>query len=142
VNDPAAYELGVKFRSDVDGFVTGVRFYKGAANTGTHTGSLWTLSGQRLATATFTDETASGWQQASFATPVPVSAGQTYLVSYSAPNGLFSLTRPFFDVPYDAPPLHAVGDGGNGVYATAPGGFPTQSFQAANYWVDLVFETS
>ena len=57
----------MKFRSDVDGFVTGIRFYKGSQNTGTHVGSLWTTSGQRLATATFTNETTSGWQEVTFA---------------------------------------------------------------------------
>ena len=36
--DPDAVELGVKFRADTDGFVSGVRFYKGAGNTGTHVG--------------------------------------------------------------------------------------------------------
>ncbi len=40
--------------------MTGVRFYKSAANTGTHIGSLWSASGQLLAQATFTNETASG----------------------------------------------------------------------------------
>ena len=40
-------ELGLRFTPTVDGFVTGVRFYKGAGNTGTHVGSLW--SRQRAA---------------------------------------------------------------------------------------------
>ena len=31
----------MKFQSDFAGSVTGVRFYKAAANTGTHVGSLW-----------------------------------------------------------------------------------------------------
>ena len=52
-------ELGVKLVVDEPGFITGVRFYKSTTNTGTHVGSLWTTDGQRLATATFTDETAS-----------------------------------------------------------------------------------
>ena len=50
----------------------GIRFYKAAANTGTHIGNLWTASGQLLASATFTNETASGWQQVNFASPVPI----------------------------------------------------------------------
>ena len=52
----------MKFQSSVPGWVAGVRFYKGAGNNGTHTGSLWTASGTLLATGTFTNETASGWQ--------------------------------------------------------------------------------
>ena len=39
---PSAVELGVKFRTDVAGSITGVRFYKGSQNTGTHVGHLWT----------------------------------------------------------------------------------------------------
>ena len=35
----------MKFRSDIDGYVTGVRFYKAAANTGTHVGTLWSSTG-------------------------------------------------------------------------------------------------
>ena len=65
-----AVEVGVKFTSDVSGFVTGIRFYKSAANTGTHVGNLWTASGTKLASATFTGETASGWQPVTFASPV------------------------------------------------------------------------
>ena len=53
--------------------VTGVRVYKAAANTGTHTGSLWTADGTRLAQATFSSETSSGWQKVTFATPVPLA---------------------------------------------------------------------
>ena len=71
---PARWRSGVRFRAEVDGLITGVRFYKSTTNTGTHVGHLWTRTGQLLATATFTNETASGWQQVSFATPVAVTA--------------------------------------------------------------------
>src|SRR4029450_483759 len=87
INDPNAVELGVKFTSDVSGFITGIRFYKGAGNTGTHVGSLWTSGGQQLPTATFSNESASGWQQVDFASPVPVAANTVYVASYHAPDG-------------------------------------------------------
>ena len=67
--DTSAIEVGVKFRADVDGFITGIRFYKSTTNTGTHVGNLWLSDGQLLATATFTNETASGWQQVDFDNP-------------------------------------------------------------------------
>ncbi|HYQ91373.1 MAG TPA: Ig-like domain-containing protein, partial [Candidatus Competibacteraceae bacterium] len=35
VSDPNAVELGVKFKVDLDGYITGIRFYKGNTNTGT-----------------------------------------------------------------------------------------------------------
>ena len=78
----ASIELGVKFTASTDGFITGIEFYKSTDNTGMHTGSLWSSTGQLLATGTFTSETASGWQTLVFDTPVAVSAGVTYVASY------------------------------------------------------------
>ena len=46
--DNLPVEVGVKFQSDVDGFITGIRYYKSAANQGPHTGSLWTATGSRI----------------------------------------------------------------------------------------------
>src|SRR5262249_43225966 len=70
VNCSVPIEVGVKFRADVPGVISGLRFYKGPANTGTHIGNLWSANGELLATATFTGESASGWQQVNFSTPV------------------------------------------------------------------------
>ena len=119
--DTASVNLGVKFRADVDGFITGIRFYKGANNTGTHIGTLWTSGGAQLATATFTNETASGWQQVNFATPVAVTANTVYVASYLAPNGRYAGDNSYFATSgVDNPPLRALQNGvsgGNGVYA-------------------------
>ena len=60
----------MKFTSASFGQITGIRFYKDAQNTGTHIGDLWSSNGTLLASATFTNETASGWQQVNFTTPV------------------------------------------------------------------------
>ena len=62
----SAVELGVKFKSDVNGSIVGIRFYKASTNVGTHVANIWTSTGTLLATATFTSETASGWQQVNF----------------------------------------------------------------------------
>ena len=80
--DSSAVTLGVKVTPTQPGYITGIRFYKSAANTGTHIGALWTSTGTQLATGTFTNETASGWQQLNFAQPVPVRANTTYVASY------------------------------------------------------------
>lgn len=143
--DTSSVELGTKFRSDVDGFVTAVRFYKGSTNTGTHTGSLWTGTGTLLGTVTFSGESASGWQQANFPTAIPINANTTYVVSYHAPNGHYTGTDPFFNTAVNNPPLHALSngtDGPNGVYAyAATTQFPTNTFNTENYWVDVVVTT-
>ena len=144
-SDTSSVELGTKFRAESNGYITGVRFYKGSANTGTHTGSLWTNAGSLLGTVTFSGETASGWQQANFATAIPVTANTTYVVSYHAPVGHYTGTDPFFTTAVDNPPLHALQngtDGPNGVYAygTTPQ-FPTNTYNFENYWADVVFTT-
>jgi hypothetical protein len=144
VNDPAAVELGVKFRVDVSGFITGIRFYKGVGNTGTHIGNLWSSSGTRLATAVFGSESATGWQQVNFASPVPVSANTVYVASYHAPNGGYAGDNNFFATTgVDRMPVHLLQNGvsgGNGVYAYgSSSSFPSQSYLATNYWVDVVF---
>ncbi len=142
VNDSNAVELGMKFRSDVAGTVTGVRFYKGSSNTGTHTGHLWSASGTLLASVTFSGETASGWQQASFSSPVAVTANTTYVVSYQAPNGFYSANGGYFSSAADNAPLHGLAsgtDGLNGVYRYGPTAFPTDSYNNTNYWVDVIF---
>ncbi len=141
--DGNAVELGTKFYSDIDGFVTGVRFYKSTGNTGTHAGNLWSLSGTRLASVIFSNETASGWQQAMFSTPVAVTANTTYVISYHTNVGSYSADGGYFaTAPVDSPPLHAptgAAAGGNGVFVYGESQFPTGTFNATNYWVDVVF---
>jgi hypothetical protein len=142
--DPSSLELGVRFRSDFDGYITGIRFYKAAANTGTHVGNLWSNTGTLLASATFTNETSSGWQQVSFSNPVPVTANTTYLASYFAPVGHYSDTPGYFaNSGSDAPPLHFLKngvDGGDGAFAYgASSTFPASSFNSTNYWVDVTY---
>ena len=146
-SDAVPVEVGVKFRADTDGSITGIRFYKAATNTGTHVGHLWNTAGANLGTVTFTGETGSGWQQASFATPVPITAGTTYVASYYAPNGHYAADTGYFtNNAVINGPLTALADGtdgGNGVYRYGSGGgFPNSSFQGSNYWVDVVYNTS
>ncbi|MGF1664207.1 MAG: DUF4082 domain-containing protein [Kineosporiaceae bacterium] len=138
--DTASVELGLRFTPSATGFVTGVRFFKGSGNTGTHVGSIWTAGGTRLAQVTFTGETASGWQTAYFSSPVAVTAGTTYVVSYTAPNGRYSVTYDAFTSPRTAGPL-TVPSGANGVYRYG-GGFPSDSYRSSNYWVDVVYRTA
>ncbi len=144
VNDHGAVELGVKFTSSVAGKITGIRFYKGPQNLGTHIGNLWNTGGTRLGTATFSGETASGWQQVNFATPVAILANTTYVVSYYAPLGLYSANGNYFANAHVNGTLTASANagvaGGNGVYAySAASKFPNSTFNATNYWVDVVF---
>jgi hypothetical protein len=135
VNDPNPVELGVRFVSAFDGVVAGLRFYKGVENVGIHTASLWDPTGALLATATFSGETGSGWQQVAFISPIAIRAGVTYVASYHA-DGLYSADPGYFANPATNGDLTAI----ESVYAYgASSVLPTNSFNANNYWVDVVY---
>ncbi|NEI22447.1 DUF4082 domain-containing protein [Rhizobium leguminosarum] len=140
-NDTSAVELGVKFQTSVAGTITGIRFYKGDLDTGTHTGSLWSNTGTKLATLTFTNETASGWQTAYFTSPVSLTVGQTYTASYHTNSGHYSTTISYFTSNVTSGPLTAPASG-NGVYTYGSASlYPTSTYQSTNYWVDVMFTT-
>jgi hypothetical protein len=141
-HDSADVNLGMKFQADVAGSITGFRFYKGPSNTGPHTGYLWTSTGTLLANATFTNESASGWQSVNLAQQVAIQANTTYVVSYSS-NGFYSATSNFFSSGVDNGNLHALSSalsGGNGIYAYGAAGlFPNSTYSSTNYYVDVAF---
>jgi hypothetical protein len=144
-DDPNPYELGVKVTPAVNGTISGVKFYKSTQNTGTHTGNLYTSTGTLLATGTFSNETASGWQTLTFATPVAVTAGTTYVASYTTTTGFYSGDNGYFsragvNTPFLLAPANTAGTS-NGVFSIGSG-FPTDSYQGSNYWVDVVFNNS
>src|SRR5882762_5147500 len=147
VGPDSPVELGVSFRADTNGYITGIRFYKSAANTGTHVGNLWSSSGALLASATFTGESASGWQQVNFSNPVAITANTVFVASYHVNSGHWSASWNYFaSSGVDNAPLHAPANGSGGVpngrYAYgSSSAFPTRT-NSANYWVDVVFNTT
>ena len=137
VNDPSSVELGVKFSASANGTIGGIRFYKGSLNIGTHVADLWSSTGTLLATATFTNESASGWQQVNFSSPVTITAGTTYIASYH-PSGIYAADLNYFTTTLTLGQLTAPANT-NGVHACGSGSiFPTGTFNARNYWVDVL----
>jgi hypothetical protein len=74
-----------------------------------------------------------------------VTAGTTYVASYLAPHGGYSVDAAAFanagvtNGPLTAPQSSAV-SGGNGLYGySSSPAFPNSSYNATNYWVDVVF---
>jgi hypothetical protein len=139
--DTSRVNLGVQFQASSSGFVTAVRFYKESDNTGTHIGSLWSSTGSLLASGTFSTETASGWQELDFSSPVAVTAGTTYVASYHTNTGHYAYTNNGLASAVTNGPLTALASGG--VYAYGSGNaFPSLTFNASNYWVDVVYSQS
>jgi hypothetical protein len=132
----ADYELGTKFSSSVAGTITGIRYWRAASETGTHTGRIWSSTGTLLASVVFTGDTGSGWKTQTLATPLAITAGTTYTVSVNA-NTYYA----------DTPGGHAaaINNGaltapiGAGTYNNTPGAFPSAVYQNESYFRDIVF---
>ena len=136
----------MKFQSNTAGDITALKFYRSASDTGTDILDLWSSTGTKLASATFTNTAASGWQTVTLPTPVSITANTTYVASYHT-TGAYVATSNFFTSavtsgPLTAPATSAI-TGGNGVYSyggtSTAGIFPTSTFGAANYYADVVF---
>ncbi len=136
--DTSAITLGVQFRASSSGYVNAVRFYKQVDNTGSHIGSLWSSTGTLLASGTFSNETASGWQELVFSSPVAITANTTYVVSYHTDTGHYAATSNGLASAVTNGPLTALAAGGVYAYGNA-NAFPTNTYNATNYWVDVVY---
>lgn len=134
--DPTKTVVGVQFRAAVAGSVTAIRYFKSAETTGTHVGKL-ARGTTVLASATFTGETASGWQQVTLPTPVAVTAGQTYTAYYTANNGRYAVGHN-----YSWPKVSGNLTGVKGVYTFTASAVPSKVYQSENYYVDVVFEAA
>ena len=86
-----SFELGLKFHSNVDGYVTGVRFYKRSSQTGTFSGSLWSITGEKISTASFGSvaDAVTGWQSVNFSSVIKITANTSYIVSYHTDGGRY-----------------------------------------------------
>lgn len=140
--DPHPVELGVRFESQTPLAIEGIRFFKGAKDTGTHVGHLWNSEGTLLASATFTEETASGWQSVRFQKPVQIEPHTVYIASYYAPSGGYAEAEHYFESgPVVSGPLTAL-QGVNGVYKYGTTSeFPTETYRSSNYYVDVMYST-
>lgn len=147
LNDGAAIEVGTKFTASVNGFIKGVRFYKGAGSSGTFIGKLYDFNNPAtpLANATFVT-TPSGWQQVLFSTPVSITAGTMYVVTVYSASGYYANADEYFNSfsqvsgSLTAPAGNSSMDNSsNGVYFFGGQGFPNSSYQNSSYFVDVVF---
>jgi hypothetical protein len=136
-------ELGVKFTTSKAGTVSGIRFFSATHTGGEYTGHLWDANGNLLASAAFSNVTSNGWQEVLFSEPVAIVPGVVYVASYYNPVGAYAATEGGLSAAASNGSLTLLGndtDGGNGVY-NYNGGFPTNTFNATNYWVDVIFSS-
>jgi hypothetical protein len=116
--------------------------------TGTHTASLWNQYGTRIAQATFTSESSTGWQEVDFS-PVAVTANTTYTASVYMADGNYPATASYFTSDILNSPLSAAksgsaqdagGSSGQGVYDdTGSSVYPIKTFNSTNYWIDVSY---
>ncbi len=149
--DPWGVELGVRFRSAVDGVVTAVRFFRSDDSTAQIV-NLWRdlgashplepfappASGERgliLESGKTFPGTGMGWHRVPLARPVRVFAGETYVASYHTRNR-WAYTDGYFTSPVSAPPLVAE----RSVYRYGKTSFPDETVTNRNYWVDVEFQ--
>ena len=143
-NDGTSVELGLQFISAADGSVTELRYWRDAADAGdtdVRQGHIWDENGNLLGSVVFTSLPGeSGWQTAVFDVPIEIYANIEYTVSYKTGDNYFA-TNDFFVTDYaDESGLLTAPAGQNGVYLYGTDvAFPTQSYRASNYWVDVSF---
>ena len=128
----APITVGVSFSSARAGKVTAIRYYASSLNTG-RTVKLWSSTGTMVGTAT-TNQTTTGWRTATFATPIDITAGTTYVASVYAPVGRYSSTASGYASAYTAGPLSVPVAGGR---SSAGDVFPTTA-TTVNLWVDVL----
>ena len=132
------YELGMKFLVNQPGAITAIRYYRPNAETGSHIGRLWSAAGTLLATATFTGESTSGWQQATLTNPVILAANTNYVVSVNS-NTAYPYSDQGLATAISNGSLTTVADGANGVFNDTPNLFPNLTYHNANYFRDVAF---
>ena len=137
------YELGVKFTSSQTSKVKYISYYKMPGESGSHTGNLWDINGNLLASAQFVNETSSGWQYALLNTNVYIYSGTDYVVSVNSNFTYAASQQQALASPVANGVLSTIADNNNGVYSGAPntqGQFPTFSFNNVNYFRDVLVE--
>ena len=141
--DPTDYELGMRFTANVAGTITELRYFRGAADAGdtdTRVLNLWNAAGVLLGSVTVISTAGElGWQVGALSAPIAIQAGATYVVSYGTTQN-YVATANYFNTAHSGPDGVLTAGVASGVFADGtPGGFPTATYNASNYWADVTF---
>ncbi len=135
--DNGAVTLGLRFTADVDASLNALRIYVGDENMNVNAVDVWSDDGARLAHQSITGLGAGGWQTVDLVATLALEAGESYVVSYHTTNGHYPVSQQFFDAGWDAGPISLGANAGVYAYGSADN-FPSQTYRASNYWVDIV----
>jgi hypothetical protein len=147
--DFSAYEMGTRFAVSLASQLYSVKFLRPTTSPApappparTWTVNVWDASATAIATATVsTLANRKGWIEAVLSSPVNLSTGVTYTVSYGVPTEAYYCATPAFFASAITPgggnPLSA--PTGAGVFSTSgPGNKPTAGFNNGYYYVKPV----
>jgi hypothetical protein len=131
------WEEATQFSSSVNGRITAIRFYRDSLESGVHYGRIWSDTGTLLAQVTFNElpSFCPGWQEQVLSTPLPITAGVRYRVSYNL-NSNLAKTFGGLNTPVTNGPLTAYA----GFYSTPAGTFPNTG-SGSNFFADVLFST-
>ena len=140
-NDNASYEMGTKFAVSTNGVITALKVYYWAGTTlPSQTLRLWDASGILIGSADLdaASYAESGWKTATLASPVAVTTGVDYTVSYTTPTKYSKRMQVFNGVWNRADNVI----GKMGVYNVTTATMPASTFGNANYFVDVTLATT
>jgi hypothetical protein len=144
-NDNAPYTLGTVITPAVAGTITAGRWYfPTSLPTGTTTFVLYDYNTQtELARQAFTNPTGGAWNTTTLTTQVTVTAGQTVVACVFTPDRYVS-TSGFFNTALTNGDLTgpATTSIGNGRFRNDIDAYPSDTFGAASYFVDMLFVAS
>ena len=142
-NDGQSITVGNKFRSSQTAIIQGLRFYKWGTDSNTYQLRLYKVRDTSLiASTTYKNQTATGWVQSLFSSAVTIQPDTLYLISLFSSGGNYSANDNYFTTnTYTngrfTMPKSSVADGYNGNYRYG-NGYPTGTYEDANYWLDIV----
>lgn len=130
--DTSAVTLGIRFTTSAPVDIVGVRFYRAQADMTPV--SLWDAGCTLLATGAVSGPVV-GWVDGAFSSPVLMLPGQTYIASYSAPQGGYAYQHNAFASDLTVQPVTAP-SAGNSPFRSSAQSCPTEGpFLQSTYYV-------
>lgn len=145
--DPGSYELSVEYVANSPITISAVRVWAGVSpgDFASRRGRVWTTDGSLLGSAAMPTTLPSGWSEYALDTPVDITTGGHFVVSYSS-GGNYGESNHALDtgvVSADGLVTAVAGPAGahgNGAFTTTPTTLPDHaSGQNTFYGIDLVY---